>query len=236
MALTSEDHNSAVTGTLIWPALNELEVECLRLGAEQHRYLEDGSQISAFLLLAVRCLSLLRAMLRLLEPDFLDAYDTVRRSFLEAWLLQFEFRLQARSEQATRWLSGDKDAWKPNFKVVEAFFSAVGGEKGGFAHFWGDLSELAHPTRQACVNSCAIATTMRNINPSKEVLLASMEKLTEDYLGLVHWQLLATLFEHTELIDLRFDKNNLTTCQRLYAALAKETESSGAKLAQASKT
>jgi hypothetical protein len=84
----------------IEPCLDELEHEYLRLGIEHCKGLEDHSQLSAFV--GIRSICLLRGMLRLADAQFLDSYDSVRRSFIESWQLQFEFKLRDSTAKSSK--------------------------------------------------------------------------------------------------------------------------------------
>jgi hypothetical protein len=88
----------------IGPCLDELGQEYLKVGIDHCNRLEDHSQLSAFLMVGIRSVCLLRGMLRLSETQFLDSYDSVRRSFIESWQLQFEFKLRDSTAKAQKWL------------------------------------------------------------------------------------------------------------------------------------
>ena len=132
----------------IGPCLDELEHEYLKIGVENCKGLEDHSQLSAFLMVGIRSISLLRGMLRLANPGFLDAYDSVRRSFIESWQLQFELKLRHSATKAQKWLESQPDAWKVDRDPLEALIVQLHGERAGFAREWGELSEMSHPTLQ----------------------------------------------------------------------------------------
>ena len=93
----------------IGKCLDELEHEYLNMGGEHCRGLEDHSQLSAFFMLGIRSICILRAMLRLADPQFLDSYDSVRRSLIESWQLQFEFKLRDSVANAQKWLEGQPE-------------------------------------------------------------------------------------------------------------------------------
>jgi hypothetical protein len=111
--------------------LDELEHVYLGIGIERCKGLEDHSQLSAFLMLGIRSVCLLRGMLRLADAHFLDAYDCVRRSFIESWQLQFEFKLLDSSAKAQKWLEG-KPEWQADRKKLEAAIAKLLGGKGDF--------------------------------------------------------------------------------------------------------
>ena len=53
----------------IGPCLDELEQEYLKAGSDHCKGLEDHSQLSAFLMVGIRSICLLRGMLRLSDPQ-----------------------------------------------------------------------------------------------------------------------------------------------------------------------
>src|ERR1700681_3591996 len=89
----------------VGPCLDELEQEYLKVGIDHCKRLEDHNQLSAFLMVGIRSICLLRGMLRLSDPQFLDSYDSVRRSFIESWQLQFEFKLRDSTQKAQKWIA-----------------------------------------------------------------------------------------------------------------------------------
>lgn len=197
--------------------LDELETEYLRIGTERCRNLEDRTQLSAFLRLAIRSVSLLRTMLRLLEPDTLDAYDAVRRAFYEAWQLQFDFRLPDSATKVHKWFQGNADTWKADERKLEAFINSKTGGPGGFGREYGGLSELAHPTCAATVNSCALVTTRRGMNTDPELLGQQLKELAGDFAGLLNRQIWLTLDQNKELLDTCISPANLSSCLALHS-------------------
>ena len=57
----------------------------------------------------------------------------------------------------------------------------------------GGLSELAHPTLDATVNSVAIASTVFGMNPQPHRLEEEFQKLANDYVGMVNRVIWLTL-------------------------------------------
>src|ERR1700676_3676656 len=165
----------------IGPCLDALEQEYLKVGIDHCNKLEDHSQLSAFLMVGIRSICLLRGMLRLSDPQFLNSYDSVRRSFIESWQLQFEFKLRDSTARAQKWLERQPE-WQADRKKLEAVIKKLCGEEGGFTREWAGLSELAHPTLDATVNSVAIASTIFGMNPGPDRLDEELQKLASDYI------------------------------------------------------
>jgi len=64
-----------------------------------------------------------------------------------------------------------------------------------------ELSEMAHPTLQAVVNSVSIASTVAGVNPQPHRLLEEFNKLAQDYVGLVNRVIWLTLQTSAEFIE-----------------------------------
>ena len=184
----------------IGPCLDELEYQYLGIGIEHCKGFEDHSQLSAFLLLGVRSICLLRGMLRLADRQFLDSYDCVRRSFIESWQLQFEFKLRDSTAKAQKWLERQPE-WQADRKKLESVIAKLLGGKAGFTREWSGLSEMAHPTFDATVNSVAIASTLFDMNPQPEHLEEEYKKLVSDYVGMVNRVIWLTLQKSDDFID-----------------------------------
>ena len=106
--------------------LDELEREFLRVGVGRCKYLEDKSQLAAFLCLGIRAVSLLRRVVQLLAPDTLDSFDAVQRSFQETWQLQFEFRLVDSRSKAATWVAGQGGSWHADRKKLDGSMESLG--------------------------------------------------------------------------------------------------------------
>ena len=190
--------------------LAELEDEYLQVGIDQCKGLDDQTQLSAFLQMGIRSISLLRAMLALAEPHYLDAYDSVRRAFMEAWQLQFEFRLRDSGTKVQQWFRCAPKSWNANKTKLEAFISKRDGGNAGFGREWGELSEMAHPTLAAVVNSVAVTSTLRGLSPRIGQLEEALQRLTVDYLGLLNRGIWISLQEDPELIETQLRREKLT--------------------------
>jgi hypothetical protein len=196
--------------------LEELEKEYLRIGSARCKYLEDRSQLSAFLLLGIRSVSLLRAMTHLLQLDTLDSYDSVRRAFVESWQLQFELRLRGSETRAQDWFREKNDAWKPNIAKLEEFIKKDGHSPAGLGREWGLLSEKSHPTYAAASDSCAIVTARRGISSVSGHLREEQQALESDYCGLLVRQIWLTLDGDSEFMSIPMERGFLKTCEELH--------------------
>jgi hypothetical protein len=70
-------------------------------------------------------------MLRLADPQFPDSYDSVRRSFIESWQLQFEFKLRDSAAKVQKWLEGQQE-WQADRRKLEALVAKLYGFLAGF--------------------------------------------------------------------------------------------------------
>jgi hypothetical protein len=138
--------------------LDEAEAQLLTIGATKCNRLLDLTQLSAAVFLLIRAISLFRSALSHLESGPLDAYDAVRRAYLETWLLAYEFRLEQSGPKAARWHLGYPMSWSPDIKRIEAYSKSQGIKVPMLGSDYGGLSQLAHPTKAAAENSVAVAT------------------------------------------------------------------------------
>jgi len=203
-------------------SLDELEQEYLRVGAHSCNYLRTPIQLSAYLLCGIRSLSLLRAMLRLLEPNFLDAHSSLHRAFLEAWYLQFEFRLIATGpSQVAKWFSLPK-IWKAKRDVLQKFVSQLE-VPVNFNLEYSALSCDAHPTVEATYSSRLVASACHGMSKEGSVRLKQvLNTLSEHYIELFKRELWLAFFEHPGLLQPNLNNEALPSARKLYQVLLVE--------------
>lgn len=206
----------------IGPCLDELEVEYLRTGIDHCKGLQDHSHLSAYLMLGVRSVCLLRGMLQLADPQFLDSFDSVRRAFIECWHLQLEFKMKESTAKAQKWLEGKE--WQADKTKIEALIQKLQGGAAGFGREFGELSALAHPTWEATRNSVSIASTIVGMHPKPESLHTEFEKLAKDYVGMTNRLIWLTLFKTEEFIDTPISEERLSTCQAVHHKFLEASE------------
>jgi hypothetical protein len=105
----------------IFKCLDEVEQELLRVGRDRCDFLRWENQLSAVILLLLRSASLFRAMTKLLHSVELDAFDAVKRAFLESWQLAFQFRLDNARGEVGIWLARTADSWSADIGRLEAY-------------------------------------------------------------------------------------------------------------------
>ena len=200
-------------------SLDELEREYLRIGAESCNYLKTADQLSAFLLCGIGSLSLLRTMLSLLEPNFLDAHSSLHRAFLEAWYLQFEFRFSATEpSRIAKWFTCPK-IWKAKRDVLQKFVSKLE-VPVNFNMEYSALSCDAHPTVDATYSSRLVASACHGMSKEGSVRLKQLlSTLSEHYVELFRRELWLTFSEHPDLLQVGFKDDNLVQARKIYKFL-----------------
>jgi hypothetical protein len=144
---------------LVPAAAAEMRREFVRKSDEYIKTDGMRSQRAACFMLALRALSLLRGMGKLLQAETFDSYDVLTRAFLESrdLLTTFRFDEEATREHVQVWFKNkDKSAWQAKHRVVEEFLKTVGANNLQLAPRWGRFSALSHPTFGASRNSAAL--------------------------------------------------------------------------------
>ena len=153
--------------------LRESEAELLKIGIAKCNGFHDQTQLSAVIFLLLRATSLFRSGLSILANGPLDAYDAVRRAYLETWLLAYEFRLEGSQPKTARWHNRIPKSWSPDFQLIEAYTKAQGITEPMLGKDYGGLSEAAHPTKSAAENSFATITAPRGEPIARASLIAA---------------------------------------------------------------
>lgn len=192
--------------------INEVERAILRVGEERCEHLRQGNQLSAVLLLLLRCTSLFRSMARLYRSEDLDAFDAVRRALVEWWDLALQFRMRSSGGEVSRWLARRPGTWSADLASLEQYARNRGYQAPDLGRQYGLLSELAHPTRDAAENSAALTLKRLGIPNVEDRGLAQAIALFEGELSAqlyrITWLL---LHEDGELIPLHVDENSMPT-------------------------
>src|SRR5690242_16974970 len=123
----SESTKMALDRKQFTDCLNELDF-CLFKAAEHKdcQGFHKDSELTAVLMLLVRCSSLLRSMLQLFEQDAHDAFQAVMRSFEEAWYLAIFFRYEDQKDRTAKWLAEKTGSWSPPLTELMAFAKGRG--------------------------------------------------------------------------------------------------------------
>ena len=198
--------------------LDETERELLRVGRQRHEFLREESQLSAVILLLLRCISLFRAMLELFQTHRLDAFDAVRRAYLESWFLAFHLRLREQNGDAGRWLARRAGSWTADIGRLEDYARTRGHHAPDLGSDYGQLSELSHPTRNAAENSAAVSLWRLGLNEEGQTVEKTIESLGNLLAPTLYRLLWLAFDEHDTLVPLQLDDKNtpaaMSLCER----------------------
>jgi len=137
--------------------LDEIDRELFRVaGHDDCKGFHVDSQLTAVLLLLVRSSSLLRSLLILFQAGETDGFQVVLRAFEEAWNLAHDFRLAEHAGRASRWLAEENDSWAARLSKLITFARGRGLPSPSIGRDYGRLSEVAHPTKSAAMNSATL--------------------------------------------------------------------------------
>jgi hypothetical protein len=161
-------------------------------------------------------------MLRLLEPNFLDSHSPLHRAFLEAWYLQFEFRLSStKPSQIAKWFNRPT-VWNAKRSSLQKFVSKLQVPVNFNLEYEG-LSGDAHPTVEATYFSRLVASACNGMSRNGSVRLKQvLSTLSEHYVELFKRELWLTFFDHSDLLRVDFKNDNLVQAQRIYQFLVVE--------------
>lgn len=134
--------------------LNEVDGVLFRVAdhADCQRFHKD-SQLSAVVMLSLRCSSLLRSLVTLFQSGATDGFQVVLRAFEEGWYLGFYLRLAENNVKAAKWLAEQSGTWSVPLGELIAFAKERGAPEPSIGKDYGRLSEVSHPTKSAAMNS-----------------------------------------------------------------------------------
>ena len=141
----------------IGACLNEIDCALFRV-ADHHdcKRFNVDSQLTAVVLLLLRCSSLLRSLLILFQSGGTDSFQVVLRAFEEAWYLAFYLRFGDNGPTASKWLAEKGGSWSVPLGELIAFAKERGAPDPTMGRDYGRLSEVAHPTKAAAMNSVTL--------------------------------------------------------------------------------
>lgn len=206
--------------------LRELATEFVRVGGRAMD-VDPNSQTSACFLLAIRSVSLLLGMKRLLDPATRDSWDVVARSFMESrdLLLTFRFNDNGIRNSIKTWCEGKNDgSWRPRHKKSEEFVKRVGAGDTELAKRWSAFSTLSHPTIHATKNSANFVVTWVTGRPDDSAVRI-MERKTADYLTSVSTLVVAATFDFPEWVPLGCDMSRMPNIEPFRLSVAETTRS-----------
>jgi hypothetical protein len=178
--------------------IKEVEAELLRIGATECNHWRDQSQLSAVIFLLIRATSLLRSVLSMLVNGPLDACDAVRRAYLEAWLLAFEFRLEGSGSRAAQWHKEKHKHGSVDIKRIENYVKSQGIRSPMLGNDYGGLSKVAHPTKYAAENSVAVVAATSGDSVAIASLIEARAKFQTEDLPMTMYRFLWLVIEERE--------------------------------------
>jgi hypothetical protein len=180
----------------------------------QHFHLD--TQLTAVLLLLIRCSSLLRSLLNIFLSKQSDAFQVVLRAFEESWYLAHYLRFADHSGEAARWLAGDKKSWSGDLGKLMDFARERGLPDPSMGRDYGRLSEVAHPTKSAAMNSVTLCGYRLGIDGANVELLEECkneEARFPDALYRVVWLMVD---QDKKFIPLHVKKTDVPLCWKFF--------------------
>lgn len=172
--------------------------------------------------LLIRATSLFRSVLSELAHGSLDAYDAVRRAYLETWLLAFDLRLEASQAKAARWHTGQPQSWSPDIQRLQEYLRLQGITEPMLGHDYGGVSEVVHPTRAAAENSVAVVTAKHGDGAAlASVIEARRNFESRDVPMMMYRFIWLVLEERAGLINTGVDPKAMATAVRYVNEYAK---------------
>ena len=199
---------------LLTRCLDETDQEIIRVGRDRHEHLRENTKLAAVFLLLLRCVSLFRSMMKLAQSQRLDAFDAVRRAYLEGWLLAFQFRIDGERGDAGKWLASRGGSWMAEIFMLEEYAKGRGHDAPDLGNDYGELSELAHPTRAAAENSAALTLWRLGLNADAVTVEQAIASLDEGMPAMLYRLLWLVLDEDVSLVPLGVDVKNMPTAMK----------------------
>jgi len=190
--------------------LDEIDRELFRAASHNDcAGFHKDTQLTAVLILLVRCSSTLRSLLLLFERGLSDGFQVVLRAFEEAWYLAVVLRFADQTEKASGWLKEQKGAWSPPLSELKEYVKERGIPNPSMGRDYGVLSQVAHPTKSAVMNSVTLCGAGLGISEAKAELeeeYRNEEARFPDALYRVVW---AMTDGDKSLIPLHMDRKNI---------------------------
>ncbi len=175
------------------------------------------SQLTAVVLLLARCSSLLRSLMTLLRSGETDSFQVVLRAFEEAWYLAFYLRFGDNDATAAKWLAEKSGTWSVPLGDLIIFAKDRGAPDPTIGRDYGRLSEVAHPTKAAAMNSATLCGERLKIEGASAELVEERrneELRLPDALNRVVWLMLD---QDKRFIPLGLKQESLAKCWKFCA-------------------
>jgi len=138
-----------------------------------------------------------------------DAYDSVRRAFIETWHLAFELRMSDSSGKAAKWLARGKETWSADIKKLERYSKSREKDAAALGRYYGELSEMAHPTLSAAENSVSLMATRHGVNIEADSIERPASAFEKELLELLYRFLWLILDHEKSFIQLYVDETKI---------------------------
>jgi len=113
--------------------------------------------------------------------------------------------------QPGRWLAGKADSWSADIPALERYAKGRGLLAPDLGTDYGELSELAHPTRSAAENSAALIVWRQGINEYGETVEAAIAGLERGMSAMLYRLLWLALDEDPTIVPLHLDETRMPT-------------------------
>lgn len=196
--------------------LDEIDRELFRAAAHVDcEGFHKDSQMTAVLVLLVRCSSLLRSSLLLFENRASDGFQVVLRAFEEAWYLSVILRFADQADKVRRWHEEENGTWSPPLSELKAFAKERGVADPSSGRDYGRLSEVAHPTKSAALNSVTLCGSRFGLPEAKGELEEEYRNEEERFPDALYRVVWAMTDGDGRFVPLYIDRKNLPLSWKL---------------------
>jgi hypothetical protein len=196
--------------------LRELAAEFVRRGDECLRA-DKKSQLTACMFLALRSVSLLLGMAKVMEPETRDSWDVLARALQESTdlLMYFRFDEDGVRKKIGYWFAGKGDsAWKADHHKCEEFIRRLGEGETELATRWSAMTVFSHPTIYAAQNSARnVAGWVTGFAKTEDPVDTILPKIA-DYLTSISKLIVVATFDLPKWVPLGFDLNRMPTADQ----------------------
>jgi hypothetical protein len=190
--------------------LNEIDRVLFKVADHEdcQRFHKD-SQLTAVVVLSLRCSSLLASLVILFKSGATDAFQVVLRAFEEAWYLGFYLRFAENAGLAAKWLAEKGGTWSVPLGELIAFAKERGAPEPTMGRDYGRLSEVSHPTKAAAMNSVTSCGERLGFKEAKAELMEERKNEEARFPDALHRLLWLLLDEDKRFISVHVTQNDV---------------------------
>jgi hypothetical protein len=193
--------------------LSEIDRALFRAAAHNEcQGFHADTQLTAVLVLLVRCSSLLRVLLTVFLSGETDGFQVVLRGFEESWYLAHYLRFVENSGRAARWLAGENKSWSADLQALMDFARERGLPDPSMGRDYGRLSEVAHPTRAAAENSVTQCGTRLGIVEANAELAEERENEEARFPDALYRVVWLMVDQDKKFVPLHMNATDLALC------------------------